>query len=133
MMLNNLKQDFLHPSKEFSPFPFWFWNDELSEEELERQMRAFKAKGVDGFVIHPRLGLPESIGYLTETYFYYVRFAVQKARELDMNVILYDEGMYPSGSCHGNVVKENPDFASRGLVRREKAESNPNETLVAQA
>lgn len=133
MMLNDLKQDFLHPSKEFSPFPFWFWNDELSEEELERQMRAFKAKGVDGFVIHPRLGLPESIGYLTETYFHYVRFAVQKARELDMKVILYDEGMYPSGSCHGNVVKENPNFASRGLVRREKAESNPNETLVAQA
>lgn len=100
-MLSSLKQDFLYPSKEFSPYPFWFWNDELSEEELERQMREFKAKGVDGFVIHPRLGLPESIGYLTETYFHYVRFAVEKARELDMKVVLYDEGMYPSGSCHG--------------------------------
>lgn len=132
-MLSSLKQDFLYPSKEFSPYPFWFWNDELSEEELERQMREFKAKGVDGFVIHPRLGLPESIGYLTETYFHYVRFAVEKARELDMKVVLYDEGMYPSGSCHGNVVKENPAFASRGLVRRENPEAHPNETLVSKS
>lgn len=132
-MLSSLKQDFLYPSKEFSPYPFWFWNDELSEEELERQMRAFKAKGVDGFVIHPRLGLPESIGYLTETYFHYVRFAVEKARELDMKVVLYDEGMYPSGSCHGNVVKENPAFASRGLVRRENPEMHPNEALVSKS
>lgn len=132
-MLSSLKQDFLYPSKEFSPYPFWFWNDELSEEELERQMREFKDKGVDGFVIHPRLGLPESIGYLTEAYFHYVRFAVEKARELDMKVVLYDEGMYPSGSCHGNVVKENPAFASRGLVRRENPEMHPNETLVSKS
>ena len=34
-MLENLKKEFLQPSEEFSPIPFWFWNDYLTEEELD--------------------------------------------------------------------------------------------------
>lgn len=130
MGLKELKNGFLNPSEEFSPIPFWFWNDTLTEEELNRQMVEFKEKGVDGFVIHPRLGLPEEIGYLTETYFHYVKFAVKRAEELHMQVILYDEAMYPSGSCHGEVVKENPEFASKGLQMRKSSDLNEGESLV---
>lgn len=132
-MLDDLKMEFLHPSEEFSPFPFWFWNDDLSENELERQMLEFKNKGIDGFVIHPRLGLPESIGYLTEEFFHYVNYAVKRASELNMKVVLYDEAMYPSGSCHGKVVKEDADYASRGLFVRENKEEHLGETLIAEA
>lgn len=110
------------PPEEFSPLPFWFWNDELSEDEILRQMTEMKAKGVNGFVIHPRKGLPGTIGYLSEEYFRYVRFAVQKAKEMDMKVVLYDEAMYPSGSCHGEVVKANPEFASKGLIKLKASE-----------
>ena len=103
--------------KEFTPIPFWFWNDYLSEEEILRQMKEMKDKGVDGFVIHPRKGLPKEIEYLSAEYFHYVRFAVQKAKEMDMKVVLYDEAMYPSGSAHGEVVKADPSFASKGLLK----------------
>nr|WP_297708172.1 hypothetical protein [uncultured Butyrivibrio sp.] len=105
---------------EYTPIPFWFWNDDLSEEEILRQMKEMKDKGVDGLVIHPRKGLPRSIEYLSDEYFHFVKFAVQKAKEMDMKVVLYDEAMYPSGSCHGEVVKGNPDFASKGLTRNLK-------------
>ena len=63
-MLDRYKEEFLNPSSEFSPFPFWFWNDVLDKEEINRQMCAFKEKGIDGFVLHPRIGLPEELGYL---------------------------------------------------------------------
>ena len=43
---------------EFSMVPFWFWNDDLSEEEIARQLDDFRAHGVHAFVIHPRAGLP---------------------------------------------------------------------------
>jgi hypothetical protein len=33
-----------------------------------------------------------------------------------MQVVLYDEGSYPSGSAQGRVVAENPDFAARCLI-----------------
>lgn len=111
----NLRDAFEHPKREYTQMPFWFWNDLLDKKELDRQMQEFKKKGIDGFVIHPRLGLPKEIGYLSEEYFDYVRYTVQRAKELDMTVVLYDEAMYPSGSCHGMVVQKNPDFASKGL------------------
>lgn len=117
--LDALKKEFIDPPAEFSPIPFWFWNDELSKEEITRQIHDFHAKGVDGFVIHPRMGLPRSMPYLSDGYMELVEAAVAEAARLGMTVILYDEGMYPSGSACGLVVKENPEYASRGLKMRE--------------
>lgn len=130
MERQELEQKFLHPDKEFTPCPFWFWNDALSEEEIGRQMREFQNKGVEGVIIHPRLGLSEETGYLTEGWFYFVRYAVALAARLGMQVMLYDEAMYPSGSCHGQVVRETPGFASRGLICREAPELKKGEELI---
>ena len=54
---------------EYSPIPFWFLNDELTKEKLEAQMKDFKEKGVDGVVLHPRIGVPKDLEYLSEEYF----------------------------------------------------------------
>ena len=105
----------LYPSREYSPMPFWFWNDRLDEKEIIRQIREMNDKGVNGFVIHPRIGLPRDIPYMSEKYLSYVKCAVEEAGRLNMKVILYDEGMYPSGSAHGMVVKAHPEFATRGI------------------
>ncbi len=114
-MRKELRQQFLSPPDEFTPIPFWFWNDELSEEEITRQIDDFQEKGVMGFVIHPRKGMPESIPYLSDIYMHYVEYAVKEADKRNMYVVLYDEAMYPSGSAHGLVVKENPGYATRAL------------------
>ena len=108
---------FLEPDAEFSPIPFWFWNDELCKDELKRQIHDFYEKGVHGFVIHPRIGLPDNLIYMSSEWLDFVAFAVKKAAELNMQVVLYDEGMYPSGSAHGMVVGANAEYASRGLRR----------------
>ncbi|MBO4898384.1 MAG: hypothetical protein J5590_08825 [Clostridia bacterium] len=105
----------LHPDSEFSPMPFWFWNDCLDENEIKRQIREMYSKGVNGFVIHPRIGIPRETEYMSEKYLSYVKCAVKEAARLRMKVILYDEGMYPSGSAHGMVVKKHPEFATRGI------------------
>lgn len=134
MDIGELERKFISPEQEFTPYPFWFWNDELDEKEIGRQMREFQSKGVEGVIIHPRLGLSEKIGYLTEKWFYFVRYAAELARRLEMKVMLYDEAMYPSGSCHGQVVRENPAFASVGLIRQEivgeEAEEAPENTVA---
>jgi len=105
------------PDASFGLMPFWFWNDALDESELARQIDDFAAHGVTGFVIHPRVGLPEDIGWMSDRMLGFVRFAVEQAARRGMKVILYDEGMYPSGSSNGQVVASNPAFACRGLVR----------------
>jgi hypothetical protein len=114
-MINALRESFIHPKDEYTPMPFWFWNDHLEENEIKRQMHDFKSKGVMGFVIHPRIGIPEHIEYLSDRFMELVKFTVEEAARLGMKVVLYDEAMYPSGSAHGMVVKDNPEYASRGL------------------
>ncbi len=106
----------LDPSREFSLLPFWFWNDDLSENDLLRQMDDMEAHGVYGFVIHPRVGLPRSIGWMSERMLYFVRFVVDEAARRGMQVVLYDEGMYPSGSSSGQVVQEDPLYQCRCLA-----------------
>lgn len=115
-MLASIKQQFMEPSEEYTPIPFWFWNDRLTKEEILRQINEFYQKGVTGFVLHPRIGIPEDMEYLSDSFMDLVQEAVKEADRLGMQVILYDEAMYPSGSAHGRVVKDNPEYASRGLA-----------------
>jgi hypothetical protein len=114
-MQESLKEEFLNPSSEYTPIPFWFWNDQLTNEELIKQIRDFYEKGVMGFVLHPRIGIPADIEYLSDRFMDFVITAVEEAAKLGMKVILYDEAMYPSGAAKGFVVQDNPEFASRGL------------------
>ncbi|HET9222164.1 MAG TPA: glycosyl hydrolase, partial [Roseiflexaceae bacterium] len=61
-------------------------------------------------------GLSRRVGYLTDEFFRLMCMAVEEAARLGMQVVLYDEGSYPSGSAQGRVVAENPDFAARCLI-----------------
>ena len=105
---NSVLQQILSPSEEYSPIPFWFFNDEPDRNKIKKQLEDYVAKGVNGFVLHPRIGIPETLPYLSEEYFEVVRYIVETAAKLQMKVVLYDEAMYPSGSAHGLVVKEHP-------------------------
>ncbi len=108
---------FIDPPREFSVMPFWFWNDTLKAEEIVRQIIDFEAHGVYGFVIHARIGLPENTGWLSDKMIGAMHIAINEAAKRNMYVVLYDEGMYPSGSSSGQVVERNPDHAARGLTK----------------
>lgn len=110
-------QAYDHPPAEFSPIPMWFWNDTLDEAEIRRQIQAFHQREIYGFMIHPRIGIPRSLPYLSDRFLDMVACAVAEAARLQMAVMLYDEGMYPSGSAHGQVVAANPAYAAQALVR----------------
>ncbi len=125
--------EFEHPLDEFSPMPFWFWNDILSEDEITRQINEFYEKGVNGFIIHARLGLDPNIEYMGEKWLYFAKFAVDYAKKLGMKVILYDEAMYPSGSCCGQVVEKNSAHASKGLKMSYSPDLKPDEMLIAES
>ena len=107
------------PEREYTPIPFWFLNGELRHGEIRRQLRDFRDHGVYGVVLHPRIGIPRRIEYLSPLFFRYMRTAVETAAELGMKVVLYDEGMYPSGSACGLVVRDHPEWASRGITLTE--------------
>ena len=120
-----------NPPREFTAIPFWFLNGDLTAEELRRQLADFAAHGIYGVVLHPRMGLSPDITYLGERYFAHIRTAVQTAAALDMKIVLYDEGMYPSGSACGLVVKDHPELASEGITLTQTV--LPGDELLARA
>ncbi|MHB1484908.1 MAG: glycosylhydrolase-like jelly roll fold domain-containing protein [Saccharofermentanales bacterium] len=122
------------PAEEFTPIPMWFWNDNLEQSEIRRQIKDFYDHEIYGFMIHPRMGIPRDIPYLSDVYMDYIEYAVEMAEEYGMKVYLYDEAMYPSGSAHGQVVEADPRFAAQVLVRRPaidgKVDLMPFEKLI---
>ena len=59
MKLQQFLNDFKNPSSEYTLIPFWFLNDRYDAELLRAQLRDFHAKGVNGVVLHPRIGVAE--------------------------------------------------------------------------
>ena len=121
----SLALTFADPPREFGAMPFWFWNDDLDEREIVRQIHEFHAKGFGGFIPHARIGLSRRVGYLTDEYFRLIRIAAKEAHRLSMKVVLYDEGSYPSGSAQGRVVAENPEYAARCLIALHRVVEGP--------
>jgi len=128
----NAFDTFVNPPYKYTLIPFWFLNDDLDETELIRQIDDFAAHGVYGFIPHARMGLPKSIGFMSDRWLHFTKICVDRAARNGMVVVLYDEGMYPSGSCAGQVVAANPRFATRCLARREKGTLGDDELLVAE-
>ncbi len=120
-----------NPGNTFSPIPFWFWNDKLDREELVRQIDDFHKKGVDGFVIHPRMGMETE--YLSDEYFEMVEACLEVAERRRMMVVLYDEAMYPSGSAHGKVAAEDARYAARALTAVKTGETAPEDEILYRA
>ncbi|MEW6193797.1 MAG: hypothetical protein AB1521_01405 [Bacteroidota bacterium] len=125
--LTELLYEWNNPLREFSQAPFWFWNDDLSEKEIIKQIQDFSDHGVYGFIIHPRVGLPKEIGFMSDRLIYFMRVAVQEAEKNNMWCMLYDEGMYPSGSACGLIVAENPSYRPHGLFAIDLDEVKPGE------
>ncbi len=99
--LQALQEGFKDPSIDYSSAPLWVWNDEITEEKIDFQLKEFKDHGIHMAFIHPRPGLITE--YLSREWFELVKHTVDKARELDMKIWLYDENSYPSGFAGGHV------------------------------
>jgi hypothetical protein len=107
-----LKQMFANPPSEYRSAPLWDWNDQISEEGIDFQMKEFKKAGIGGVFVHPRPGLLTE--YLSEDWFHLFDYTVQKGKELGMKVWIYDENSYPSGFAGGHVPAEMPDSYKHG-------------------
>lgn len=101
------EERFRNPEASYRPLPFWFWNGDMNDEEIQRQIMEMAEKGVGGFFICPRQGL--QIPYLSETWFAKVGIAIAAAKKHGLEVWLYDEYPYPSGIAGGEVTLLHPE------------------------
>jgi hypothetical protein len=107
-----LQSLWLDPPADYRSAPLWDWNDKISEEGIDFQMKEFKKAGIGGVFVHPRPGLVTE--YMSDKWFHLFDFTVKKGKELGMNVWIYDENSYPSGFAGGHVPAEMPDSYRHG-------------------
>ena len=107
------KDNFKTPPPQMGILPFWFWNGELDEEELEWQLRQYKDRGIHGLFIHGRFGL--KVPYLSDRWFERVKFVVEKAKEIEIDIWVYDEMNWPSGTAERQVLKKYPRLRQKYL------------------
>lgn len=110
---NDYVSAWLNDSREFGPVPFWFWNGEMKESEIKRQLEEMLKKGVTEVIIHPREGL--LIPYPSCEWFDKVSYAVEHAALLDMIVWLYDDYNCPSGFVNTQLLKKFPQYRAKHL------------------
>lgn len=95
-----------------------------TREEIRTALALYKANGVDAFIIYPRDGC--DVPYMSEAFLDMCRTYIEYAAEIGMDIILYDEYNWPSGSCKGAVQRENEEFCSRYLTTDGEIRVNRN-------
>ena len=123
-MFDIIKEIWKNPGAAYSPMPMWFWNDILDADALVSQLDSFHRKGIDSVLICPRMGM-SGAEYLSDGYFDIVRSVLEAAKKRFMLVAFCDDAMYPSGSAHGEVVREDARLASRRLYARPMSDGVP--------
>jgi hypothetical protein len=107
-----LSSQFSDPPREYTTAPFFVWNADITTDEIDKDLLSFKNAGSLQVIIHPRPGLITE--YLSEKWFELYQHAVEKGKELGMNIWIYDENSYPSGFGGGHVPDEMPESYNKG-------------------
>jgi len=107
-----LEKSFANPPAAFRTIPFFVWNGEVTEAEIDAHLKDFKAAGAGGVFIHPRPGMITP--YLDGHWFALCKYAVERGKQLGLQVWLYDENSYPSGFAGGHVPAEMPESWNEG-------------------
>lgn len=120
--------DFLAPPPEYGLTVWWGWDGAVTAEVINRDLDAFRARGVRVVTIEAGYGM--NAPYLSPGWFETVKLAVEQARRRGMRVWLVDEGKYPSGFAGGKFSAERPDLRMQALAVAERVEVAGGATLA---
>ena len=109
-------------------YTFYSWNGKLKNEEIKSQMLGFSERGITGVFLHARAGLETE--YFSEEWFNAFSFAVETAKQLKMEVGIYDENGWPSGFGNGRVNGLGKKYCQKKLVVSEVYPEGENTELL---
>lgn len=116
-------EEFQNPAPQYKPMPFWHINGELTNAGIQQQMTdAKKLAGFSGLTVLPLTARNEtkpgtSPEFLSEAFFQKYTYILETAKELDMQVILYDDIDFPSGMAGGRMEKQYPEYTQKTLEK----------------
>lgn len=123
-----LKRDFQTLPMNYRPVPFYHMDGRFAEngklsDDVAKNITLYKKSGYGGLTPLPVSAQGGSAGTLpafgTDEYYDSYRALLDKARELDMSVIYYDDLDFPTGRAGGEMARVFPDSTALMLRRFE--------------
>ncbi len=123
-----LKRDFQTLPMNCRPVPFYHMDGRFAEngkltDEVAKNIALYKKSGYGGLTPLPVSAMGGHEGTLpafgTEEYYDSYRALLDKARELDMSIVYYDDLDFPSGRAGGELARVFPDSTALALRRFE--------------
>lgn len=88
----------------------------LTAEEIRTMLRRYADQGIRQYLMYPRDGC--DVPYMSERWLEILGDIIETAAELDIEIWLYDEFNWPSGTCKGAVMAENEEYyCHRAVVK----------------
>jgi len=128
---SNWHKEFTQPSNEYLPQPFWHLNGEMRADKIHAQLEdAYLKDGFGGVTVLPLteasiwsdnrgdnsdISPATSPEFLSQEYFERYRLILEYSKELDRQVVLYDDIDFPSGTAGGRMEKEYPQYTRKEL------------------
>ena len=133
-------EGFNMPPTEFFPAFNWTWTTPVTKEGIKERIDRMYSRNIKIFYILP---IPSdfrptsnptdmSPDYLTPEYFDLYKYAVEYAASKGMQVWMYDEGGWPSGSATGKIGRKRPELLHKSIKKSEVASPYvPSEEALA--
>ena len=114
-MQDNLYSRFSNPPPEYGSIPKWIWNidtEKITKEEIHRQFKGFKEHdGYTGVMVV----LWNNNHYMDDLFFEKYEMALSAAREVGLEIIIWDENGFPSGHGGGIIESKYPEHTAKRL------------------
>ena len=132
-----LKRDFQLMPMSFRPVPFYHMDGRFAEggkltEDVAKNIALYKKSGYGGLTPLPVSASGGHEGTLpefgTEEYYDDYRALLDKARELDMSIVYYDDLDFPTGRAGGEMARAFPNSCAL-MLRRFEHECMEGETV----
>jgi len=109
------------------PIVGWALNDRLVPARLTEQMQAFQRCGYGGMMLVPWRGLPYQV--MDDEWLERIGHILAVARDLGLEVWIWDDWVFPSGPAGGVVTAESDDYKSKVLRIAVDLVLEPGESL----
>jgi hypothetical protein len=141
---------FQSPPVQYRGHAMWsFPLSTLSESYITSGIEEMAKLNYGGFFIEPgggpttglsdqyiklfRRGQADSRGvvYLSDEYFRYYKLAMEEAKKRGMEVVLYDDYSFPTGTVGGQLFSKYPQYAAKSLEMTERDVTGPAKVELA--
>ncbi|MEL7586259.1 MAG: glycosyl hydrolase [Prolixibacteraceae bacterium] len=125
-----LKKPFRDPPNDYRPMPFLHLNGHLTREGIEKTITgAGEVAGFGGIAVLPvsegkqwgGTGISPGMTpeYLSDAYFERYADMLEVSRQRGMQIIVYDDIDFPSGSAGGRLQREYPQYTRKYVTKEE--------------